>query len=286
MSHGSITILGTGIRISDLEVPRKDVADFVRSAPQTERENVLLRAIEVGVFCLERAGAAQDLEFVRRQVESLLDKVQQAVAGIPAETQRTLIDKIGSADGQVLAPITSLVKEVSSAMTSRVNDVRSLLAQELDPSKDTSTLGMALQKLRNLLDLRRTDSVQAILNETLKGVTEEKGPLAVTIRTILTAVLKPIEDEMRELAKEVRGNEAANEALQQTTEKGDSYEDYVVEELIVWARGVGAQVHHIGKDNQPGDVLIRLDINSTVSCGLAIVIEARDRQTSVGRKAV
>src|SRR6516165_7679674 len=133
MAHGSITVLGSGIRISDLEVPRKDVADFVRSAPEAERENILLRAIEVGVFCLERAGSARDLEFVRRQVESLLDKVQEAVGGIPQETQRTLIEKIGASDGQVLAPITSLVKEVSNAMTTRVNDVRSLLAQDLDP---------------------------------------------------------------------------------------------------------------------------------------------------------
>jgi hypothetical protein len=286
MAQSSIIILGNGIRIIDLEVPRKDVADFVRSALETERENTLLRAIEVGVFCLERAGSAQDLEFVRRQVESLLDKVQDAVVGIPQETQRTLIEKIGTGDGQVLAPITSLVKEISNAMTTRVNDVRSLLAQDLDPSKETSTLGMALQKLRNLLDARRTDSVQAILTETLKNVTEERGPLATAVSAVVTAALKPLEDEIRDLAKEVRGQEAAAEALQQTIEKGDSYEDQVVEEIRAWALGLGLQVHHVGKDNQPGDVLIAPVINSTVSCSLTILVEARDRQSPVGRKAV
>jgi len=286
MAQSSIIILGNGIRINDLEVPRKDVADFIRAAPETERENTLLRAIEVGVFCLERAGSAQDLEFVRRQVESLLDKVQDAVGSIPQETQRTLIEKIGTGDGQVLAPITALVKEVSTVMTTRVNDVRSLLAQDLDPSKETSTLGMALQKLRNLLDAHRTDSVQAILNETLKNVTEERGPLATAVSAVITAALKPLEDEIRELAKEVRGQEAAAEALQQTIEKGDSYEDQVVEEIRAWAIGLGLQVHHVGKDNQPGDVLIDSVINSTVSCSLTIVVEARDRQSAVGRKVV
>src|SRR6202007_2151208 len=186
MSQRLVSILETGIRIHDLDVPRKDVADFIRSAPEAERDNALVRAIEVGVFCLERASSAQDLEFVRRQVESLLDKVQEAVVAIPDDTQKTLIGKIGSGDGQVLAPISALVTEASNVITARVNDVRSLLAQDLDPSKETSTLGMALRKLRNLLDAQRTDSVQSLLNATLKGVTEETGPLAIAVKKAIT----------------------------------------------------------------------------------------------------
>jgi hypothetical protein len=60
----------------------------------------------------------------------------------------------------------------------------------------------------------------------------------------------------------------------------------VVEGIRAWAVGLGLQVHHVGKDNQPGDVLITPVINSTVSCSVTIVVEARDRQTPVGRKAV
>jgi hypothetical protein len=88
------------------------------------------------------------------------------------------------------------------------------------------------------------------------------------------------------LAKEVCGQEAAAEALQQTIEKGDSYEDRVVEEIRAWAVGLGLQVRHVGKDNQPGDVLIAPVVSSTVSCSLTIVVEARDRQSPVGRKAI
>lgn len=286
MRSTSISVLETGIRISDLEVPKKDVADFIRTAPEAERDNTLVRAIEVGVFCLERASSGQDLEFVRRQVESLIDKVQQAVGTIPEETQKTLIGKIGSGEGQILAPIASVVKEASVAIATRVNDVRSLLTQDLDPSKETSTLGMALRKLRNLLDPQRTDSVQAMLYQTLRNVTEEQGPLAVAVKNVVTAALKPLEDEIRELSKEVRGQEAAAEALQQTIEKGDTYEDQVVAGIRIWALGLGLQVHHVGKDNQPGDVLVISANNSPAPSGLTIVVEARDRQSAVGRKAV
>lgn len=286
MKPGSISILETGIRISDLEVPRKDVADFLRSASEGERDNTLVRAIEVGVFCLERASTAQDLEFVRRQVESLIDKVQEAVGTIPEETQKTLIGKIGAGEGQVLAPIASVVKETSNVIANRVNDVRTLLAQDLDPSKETSTLGMALRKLRNLLDPQRTDSVQGMLTQTLRTVTEEQGPLTLAVKNVVSTALKPLEEELRELSKEVRGKEAAAEALQQTIEKGDSYEDQVVAEIRLWALGLGLQVHHIGKDNQPGDVLVLATNDAPAACGLTIVVEARDRQSSVGRKAI
>lgn len=286
MKSDSISILETGIRISDLEVPRKDVADFLRSASERDRDNTLVRAIEVGVFCLERANSAQDLEFVRRQVESLIDKVQEAVGTIPEQTQKTLIGKIGAGEGQVLAPIASVVKETSTVIANRVNDVRTLLTQDLDPSKETSTLGMALRKLRNLLDPQRTDSVQAMLNHTLKTVTEEQGPLALAVKSVVTAALKPLEEEIRELSKEVRGQEAASEALQQTIEKGDSYEDQVVQEARLWAFGLGLQVHHIGKDNQPGDVLVVATPDSSAASTLTIVIESRDRQSAVGRKAI
>lgn len=62
----SIVILDQGLRITDLEVRRKDVADFLRSADCEETEPTLIQAIEVGVFCLERARMGQDTEFVRR----------------------------------------------------------------------------------------------------------------------------------------------------------------------------------------------------------------------------
>lgn len=66
MGAARIDLSDTGIRIGDLEVPKKDVADFLRRVPEPEREATLVQAIEVGVFCLERARTSQDLDFVKR----------------------------------------------------------------------------------------------------------------------------------------------------------------------------------------------------------------------------
>jgi len=68
-----------------------------------------MKAIEVGVFCLERGRTAQDTDFVKRKMTELLSQVEQAVVDIPARTEKTLLRQIGADDGQVLSPVKKLV---------------------------------------------------------------------------------------------------------------------------------------------------------------------------------
>src|ERR1700683_584935 len=67
-NKSSMSIGDGGIRILDVEVPGKDVAQFFAVAKEEERHLLLIQAIEVGTFCLERARGNSDMEFVRRQV--------------------------------------------------------------------------------------------------------------------------------------------------------------------------------------------------------------------------
>ena len=75
---------------------------------------MLMKAIEVGVFCLERGRTAQDTDFVKRKMTQLLSQVEQAVVDIPARTEKNLLRQIGADDGQVLSPVKKLVNEASS----------------------------------------------------------------------------------------------------------------------------------------------------------------------------
>ncbi len=277
----SIELSDYGVRIRDLEIPRREVADHLRGVPEGEREQVLIQAVEVGVFCLERARTAQDLEFVRRQVESVLGEVQKAVNTIPGAVQQELIRKIGTAEGQVLAPVASLVEQVKTEAEIRLKEVRDLLSQEIDPSKESSVLGKVLKNLRDLLDPNREDSIQGRLGDAIRGVTAEDGALAKSVKAVVAEAIGPLKGEIDELGKEIRGRAAAEEALRQTTEKGLPYEEQVVGALQPWSKIVGAEVHHVGQDNRPGDVLVRLP-----SDGLSLIIEVRDRQQPSGRKPI
>src|SRR5207249_12285666 len=90
MLDQKVVVNESSVHVQDLEIPRKDVADFLKSVPDEERETTLIRAVEVGVFCLERARTSQDTEFVRRQVETLLGQVEKATETIPHEIEKAL----------------------------------------------------------------------------------------------------------------------------------------------------------------------------------------------------
>jgi len=115
-----VTVLERSLRITDLEIMRKDVADFFRSIPEDDIETTLISAVELGVFCLQRAHMSQDTEFIRRQVESVLNSLDAAAKQIPAEIQKALLEKIGTKNGQVLAPVEQTVNAASKAMQEKM----------------------------------------------------------------------------------------------------------------------------------------------------------------------
>lgn len=286
MAEKHIEVSGSTIRITNLEIIRKDVADFLEAIPEEEREPTLIRALEVGIFCLERTRTSQDTEFVRRQVDSLLAQFEKATQSIPGKVEEALIGKVGAEEGQLLAPIKSAVNDTSRTLQERVKEVRELLSQEMDPSRETTTLGKALRNLRDMLDPKRTDSVQAVVEAAISRVTTEDGALAKAVKTVVAESVRPLADEVSKLALEIRGQEAAEEALAQTAAKGATYEEETLSRLHAWAQTVGAQVEYVGGDNRPGDILVTLSPSALVDTQMKIVIEVRDRQSPKGRKQI
>lgn len=286
MHNTKIIVSDTSIRLTDVEIPSKDVADFFRARGAAIWEETLIEALQIGVFCLERAQTTQDTEFVKRQVETLLTKVERAVKEIPAATETALVAKIGCGDGQVLAPIDSLVKRISSTVTGRIEDVRKLLEEEIDPAKETTTLGNALRKLKDLLDPARNDSIQATLKSSLETVTSESGALTKAVEASAARAVKPLADEVERLARQIQAQEEVTAALEQTTAKGVRYKEQTVGRLQRWAAFADAEVHHVGGDNRPGDIVVDFISADSVEPALRVVVEVRDLSSRKGRKAI
>ena len=254
------------------------------TAAEDEREVLFTQALEVGVFCLERASAARDIDFVRHQVETLLQTVETAMLTLPTQVETALLGKIGADDGQVLAPVRGFVERASETVNSRLKDVREMLDGELDPAKTTSTLGRALKGLNELLDADRTDSVQGVLTEAVRQVTADGGALSRSVKACVGDAVKPLAEQIERLGQQFAGTQAAEEAVRATTKKGAPYEEEVVTELQAWGASVGAEVHYVGTDNRPGDVLFV--ITSAQGERLSVVVEVRDLASKMGRKAI
>ncbi len=219
-------------------------------------------------------------------MELLITTVQSAVAKIPEETQKALAAKIGADEGQVLAPIQHLVTDVASATREKIKEIRDLLTQDIDPANENTTLGKALRALRDLLDPNRTDSVQGLFDDKIKEITAVDGALAKAVKAVVADAVTPLVNRVDSLTLEVRGQDAAAEALAQTTSKGASYEEEVMVIVREWAHATGVEVHHVGPDNRPGDILLKIESLAVIPAGLTMVLEVRDRQMPLGRMAI
>lgn len=286
MQNENIIVGERTVVVETLEIQDPDVADFFTRINVKDRKTAFINAVQVGVFCLSRAEAGRDTDFIRRQIEALMGEVTRSVEKIPALTQEALLAKIGTANGQVLAPIQNLVDQASASTAARVQEIKDLLAQDIDPAKDSSTMGRALRVLRELLDPARSDSVQASVQNALARIASDDGPLTKSLKGALTTALLPIQREVAELAKEVRGRETVAEVIANTPLKGMTYEQEILFDLQRWARSTGSEVHHIGADNQSGDIFVRIPGSVTSPQAFSIVVEVRDRQTAAGRKTI
>ena len=204
---------------------------------------------------------------------------------IPEVVETGLVGKLGASDGQVLAPIKTMVDATSTTLTERLNGVKELLTEGIDPSRSTSTLGRALGQLRDLLDGQRKDSIQATLGDAIKSVTGADGPLIKSVKASVAEATHPLVEEVNRISKQIAAVDAAAEAVAGTTKKGAPYEDEVLTKAVDWSKALGAEVRHVGPDNRPGDIILKFG-ESSVAVGLCIVLETRDRTSPLGRKAV
>ena len=261
------------------------VGDYLGRQPPADRESLVSKALEIGVFCLERTSTSQDMEFVRRQIEGLLHDVTSAIGSIPLRVEAGLMEKVGTGNGQVLAPVVKAVDESVRTAERGIEEARKLLLQ-VDPSRSDGAMGQALQHVKDLLDPKRKDSLSSRVEDVVKGLAERGGSFATTVTDIVELALKPLKVDVSRLSERLIERDAAAEVVNRTTEKGLPYELEVVERLQPWAKAVGATVEHVGTDNQPGDVVVRFTQTSIAGRALTVVVEARDRADAKGVKRV
>jgi hypothetical protein len=282
----AIDIEGDTITLHNFQIRNADVAAYLNAQALEEQPQAFRRAVEVGVFCLERASTAKDTEFVRRQIERLLHEMESKVGSIPGRIEERLIAKVGAGDGQVLKPIIDASQQASNDVKQRIRECNALLSDHIDPTKDTSSLGKALKAVNEMLNPKHTDSVQYKIAAAIASVTGQDGALAQVVKTTVETAIAPLKTEVKELGLEIRGQEAAEEVLMQTTVKGKPFEEEVVDVLQPLAQMVGASLEHVGGDNRAGDVLFKLTQTSICSGDFRLIIEARDRTTPLGRSAI
>ena len=281
-----ISFEGDVVRIEGLNITDVELSEYLKNIPPDDQASSLVRLIEIGLACLNRASLIQDRDFVKRQFDSVVKSIENGLESIPENVKSKLLSHIGTDEGQALYPVDRKIEEVSQVLKDRMEDIKRLLSDDIDPQKESSKIAQVFKKLERSLDPEYTNSVPSTIAKAIDEITGEDGALSKSVNAVVTEAVKPLREEVDRLCKQVLGQAAATDALSGTIEKGQVYEESVVERLQEWAVGNGAEIHHVGTDNRPGDILVRVTENSLAGVDLTIVIEARDREVGAGRKPI
>ncbi|MGF1988907.1 MAG: hypothetical protein RMY62_013700 [Nostoc sp. ZfuVER08] len=283
----NIELTENHVLIYRLAIPLKNGISYLQQFPQSEYEGICLDAFELGFLCLQTAQTCHGNELIKQQMESLLVEFQQAVKIIAESFGQELINQVGTDNGQLLAPLQNQINLTSAVLTEKLNNVSTLLTQEIDPARETSVVGRFLNSLRQLLDAKRSDSIQGAFKAALINATKENGTLATAVKNVVSESVKPLAEQVEKLTREIRDQQVRQQVLEQTTAKGITYEELVVVDLQNWSKLSGAQVEHIGHDGDTGDILVKLTNKSLAAIELSIVIEVRNRPSKpFGRQAI
>ncbi len=275
---GQVILEDAVVRFEGLAVANPDVIQYFKQKPEEQRSESAVRAIELGVYCLQRAELGQSLEFVRLEVERLIQASKSAVDGLP-EALRT---KLTAPDGPT-AQVSSTVQSVQTAIAGKLTEVQQLFEKHLDPRQTETTLGKALLELKNLVDASRDDSVQKRIETSIASIATTDGTLANAVRRAVEDVTAPLSEAIRTLSLAVQRERGAQEVLAVSPGKGYNFEKELLPLLVGWSEVVGADLEHTGPKDRPGDFVLTLKETSLGPGPLRIVIEARDRESRWGR---
>lgn len=187
-----------------MAIPLKNAISYLQQFPQSEYEDICRDAFELGFLCLQTAQTRHGNELIKQQMESLLVEFQQAVKVIAESFQQELINQVGTDNGQLLAPLQNQINLTSAILTEKLNSVSTLLTLEIDPARETSVVGRFLSSLRQLLDAKRSDSIQGAFKAALINATKENGTLAAAVKDVVSESVKPLTEQVEKLTREIR----------------------------------------------------------------------------------
>lgn len=260
MGEAKIQLIDKGVLLQDVAVPSEDAWKFLMESPEEEWEPRLLRAIEIGVWALQRALDTGSMDFIKNQAKEILGGVEGKLAALPGDIESGLRDKLGTAEGQLLAPINALItnaKTDAESVIRRVKqEVEDLYTLHLDPEQESSSLARKLQIIKDLLDSTKDGSVQKELKAAVGMVTAADGALAQNVKSLVDAALAPFKEEIDAITAKITQHDLITGIVERTTLKGESFQERVYEELLRAFGQSGCIVENIGGDNKTGDVLL------------------------------
>lgn len=285
-----VSVADEQLIIDHLVVENSDVVTYFGNIAEEDLASELERAILIGVKCLERAQASQDIDFVRKEVESMITTMKAAVDKLPAQTVKDLEGKLGTEQGQILHPLKQQIDVVRSAITVQLGEVEELVTSKLDVTNSESTMAVAMAKLKQLLNPEDVNSIQKQVEVIVQELASPDGQLPKSVKAVIDQALAPLTEKLEKLelnlTKEAGKQEGIEEVVQSTTLKGAAFEEDLAERILPWCQPYGTQPDLVGGDKKPGDIVIEFHSDGPLGLEFNIVLSAKDDQNARAQRRI
>lgn len=267
-SRAAVDVQRDVIVIDHLRVEDRALAAFVEGRAPADRPDLAERALRIGLHALQDAGTTLDVNFVRREFESLLQHNQSVNDAAAKELDNILRVNFGDRDGR-------LPRTLEQFLGDRGHVTR-LVSELFDETKRDSAIG----RLKTLLGAYFDGDASRLAQ--LLDPTRIGAPL-YQFRTEMNAAFEKLNERLSaiEAASSARAAERAKSSA-----KGRDFEDTLEEMLAETVRGTGDTVERCGDAtgdvirSKKGDFLLTVDPQWCGGAELRVVIEAKNRGKS------
>jgi hypothetical protein len=264
-----VRIEGDRVVVERLSLTDAGLALFVAERPADDRPALLERALRIGLIALQDAGVTVNVDAVRREFDGLLVRTAQANEQAAAALGDLLRQNFADGDGRLPRTLETFLGDHGR--------LQAFVTELFDESKRDSAIG----RLRELLGTYFDGDASRLA--VLLDPTRMNSPLH-QFRTEVAEGFNRLQERLVaiEAAAAARGAERSRSAA-----KGADFEDVLEAMLGDVARGSGDLVERTGTAagdvirSKKGDFVLTVNPAHTAGAELRVVIEAKDRSTSV-----
>jgi Asp-tRNA(Asn)/Glu-tRNA(Gln) amidotransferase C subunit len=270
-----------------------------------KREEEMLRLISLGLIVTERVQASQDMDFVKRETEGMLNNISTSfneslndayqtlgdilLKGLDPDVDASYLNKMKTWLRDELKTVKDtaelIIKNAKEVSTDELVKIEKGIADantNFDPAREDSFLGKFKSTIVNtsseitaLLDFSNTDSFAFKLSKEVETYFGKSSPIIYGVQEVIKDHQKNITEELVKLREEIAKQQGIEGVMDKTAIKGFKFEEQLMEQLEEIAEPYGDNVIETGKQadasrSKKGDFIYELKEQHR------IVVEAKD----------
>lgn len=282
----SIRIHNNKLIVNGFQSGDLDIVRAISKGGDEKLEDSFETALHIGAMALDRAQIQADFDYMSRLADKIVKDFGVESSQIIEKTEKALKETLDGEDGKLFEPVRNQLIEVQSSIRQRLADVKGLI----DPNNPQSDLGLALSKVRQLLDPDQKNSFPDKIESILAELSGKDGVLAKSVESVVAEAVRtqlaPLQTQVKAINDEFVTKKAVADLTQRTTVKGPEFEVALVERIRGIATAMGFSIEYTGEEKQPGDIVLRMASTGIAGMDLVVVIEAKDDANGRGTKRI